>query len=595
MNGLLEIPNLVQLALPGGQRPYIVDAIGPLMLIDPSQPHIKLTMTPFLNDELNLSRRDLKNQRLVEVHVADLMTIGPGTLSASRRKLRHPRTLFQRLKVELNMEQQDIVPFQDLQSVFGPHGAYALPSTWSVVKSLSCLRFRSNEVGTILIPCLDAWRFVMGCSSHMLQATASHGFLTDLSQARANSFLEDIDQTQWSLPPQPPSTTTETADLIRRSTLHLDTPTGYSEGDLSTLSWLMTDAPAFEATTRFYDTIVRARQPQPNASSAPAFRFPFAGRPSFTLYGLWLDTSPQRQFLALHIERCTAAPPQPAVITHELFSLPGGEGEPGKPTPPPQLRSRKPKVDEGTEVDSLRPPDTRLSTLHLGLTRQRFGGPDKTFVRSRLQSNLGVPVNTVGPTRTPDKTISTGGKTGDGKGGRQVKMTEQPPPPSRPVNYMGQFCDLLGVCQELEKQGVTTRFLALNRTDPSDPTTPIPATAGSAATWVGKGIQARRALIAVLSRQGRTTYALEWERLSNNEYGKLLLLSAGKAHIASATLLDSLSKCALERGVWPFRLDGIPLLVKLSHRKPHRQIMCKQIISILEVTEQTNFSGDRNP
>jgi hypothetical protein len=583
MTGLLEIPNLIQLALPGGQRPYLVDAIGPLMLIDPSQPHIKLTMTPFLNDELDLTRRDLKNQRLVEVHVADLMTIGPGTLSAARRKLRHPRTLFQRLKVELNMEQQDIVPFQDLQSVFGPHGAYALPSTWSVVKSLSCLRFRSNEVGIVLIPCLDAWRFVMGCSSRMLQATTSHDFLTDLSQARTKSSLEDFDQTYWALPPQPPSTTIETADLIRRSTLHLDVPKGYSEGDLSTLSWLMTDGPAFAATTRFYDAIVKARQPQPNASSAPAFRFPFAGRPVFTLYGLWLDTSPQRQFLALHIERCTAAPPQPAVITHELFSLPGGEGEPGKPIPPPRLRSRKPKVDEGTEVDSLRPPDTRLSTLHLGLTRQRFGGADKTFVRSRLQSSVGGPVHTVGPTRTPDKTVSTGGKTEEGKGGRQVQTTEQPPPPSRPVDHRGQFCDLLGVCQELERNGITTRFLALNRTDPNDPTTPIPATAGSAATWVGKGIQARRALIAMLSWKDITAYALEWERLSNSEYGKLLLLSAGESQITPDLILDILSKCATDRGVWINKTEGVNFLVGISHSKPHRTHMSKQIIKKLEL------------
>jgi hypothetical protein len=150
------------------------------------------------------------------------------------------------------------------------------------------------------------------------------------------------------------------------------------------------------------------------------------------------------------------------------------------------------------------------------------------------------------------------------------------------VNYLQQFCDLLGVCEELEKRGISTQFLPLQRDDPSDPTTPIPAGLGSAATWVGQGLQARRALIATLRQGNRIAYALEWERLQDRDYGKLLLCSAGELALPSAVLLELLSQCARERGVWPAAVMGVPLLKGFNHRQPHRSSMSGQIAAGLE-------------
>lgn len=589
MTVLPPFPKVIQRNLLRGGQTFMVDAIGPLVMSNPAQPHVKLTLTPFRDGQVHLDAREVGHQPLVELHVADLMTVGTGSLTQGGRLLRLPKGLFEELRVCLDLTRQELVALRDFPEVFGPSGTFALRSTWSVVQHLKCLRLTGEGGETVLLPCLEAWRFTFGASSHFLQASVLEATESALRAARAASVLETADGRRLTLPLEGDSKQTQRD--IKEGTLHLEVPPSFGESDLTTLAWLFTNEAAFRAMTRFYSSVAASRcgdaRAQVTPFSSPTFTFPFGGTPRFRLYGLRHRGEGSELFVAFHVRQCKVRRTRPRLITHTLSSLPSvGDLPEGESPPEPRPRGRKPRLeDEGVEVDSLVAPDARLTTLHFGLRRDRFGDPHEPLVQSRKQAEPGGEVRLPGDDPDPERNISAGEKEPGGRGGRKVQIGEQrpfQPPPSRPVDHLRQFCDLQGVCEELARSGITARLISLNRGEGPDPTTAIPAEVGPAATWVGKGMASRRALVARLSRGERVAYALEWERIVDGEYGKLLLCSAGTADISHERLVALLTRCARERGVWPGKAEGIPFLRGISHRKPHRKQMSAQIVRHLE-------------
>ncbi|MCD0177614.1 hypothetical protein IHN32_16880 [Deinococcus sp. 14RED07] len=490
------------------------------------------------------------------------------------------------LKITLDLDAQEILTFGELAAVFGPDGWYALRSPWKVVQELKCLRFQTSGGLTILLPCLEAWRFTFAFTSHLLTASVQATTGAALEEARAASTLTTT--TGQTIPLPLTGADDHRAALITSGTLNLVVPDGFTHSDLTALAWLFTDERAFAAMTRFYSSVMAATtlQGQAHAArfSAPSFRLPFGGTRACRLLGLHHEET--QTFLALHLARCTVKFPLPHTLTHDL--APASEPGPGGPdglSPTPRYRGRRPAPpDDETKIDSLTPPDVRLTTLHLGLRQDRFGPLRSMAVRSRQEPEAGGPVNTMSGGNEPDTLVSGGEGEAGGRGGRQVSTVEQPPfvpPPSRPVNHFQQFCDLQGVCEALHELGIGAELLSLNRAGSGDPTTAIPTEAGTASTWVGQGIQARRVLVARLTWGEQVAYALEWERITSSEYGRLLLCSAGKGDLAHTTLLTLIQKCAERRGVWPETARGVPVVVGISHRKPYRTAMSAQIMARL--------------
>ena len=422
----------------------------------------------------------------------------------------------------------------------------------------------------------------------MLQASCTPGYITALTAARAQSVLDTAAGQSLKLPLSLDPEQTRLA--VEGGTLHLDVPEGFMESDLNTLAWLMTDRLAFQSATRFHSSIVAGRKTnlERGHHSFPRFTFPFSGQPEFKLHGVWIQPSDPKVFLALHIERCDADFPMPSLIENPRFPAtqmwekpPVGPG----PQPVPGFRGTKPSLDDEPGVDSLIPPDKRLTTLVLSLKQNRFGTFKKTRLASQPDQEVKPGPHMLGVDITPVTVVSSGEKEPGGEGGRHLYVGEKMPDapiPSRRVDHFSQFSDLIGVCEELRKHQIESDFLALNRADESDPTTPIPASAGAAARWVGEGVTARRALIARLTQKDRIAYALEWERFNTDEYGKLLLVSAGTVNIAPERLLTLLKQCADGRGVWPNSGIKGAVLDGLVHRKPHREIMSAQICKVLK-------------
>ncbi|WP_412026664.1 hypothetical protein [Deinococcus yunweiensis] len=560
-----------------------MDAIGPLVLTDPHQPHVKVTFTSFEDDHLALEGRQVASQLLLELHVADLMAVSTGSLTQERRLLRHPTSFMQKLKVNLDMAAQEVVTYGDLAEVFGPDGWYALRSPWKVVRELKCIRVVTPGGTTVLIPCLEAWRFTFAFTSRLLMSSVYAATSPALAAARNESTLMTGDGQTLRLPLT--LTGAEREAAITSGTLDLVVPEGYSHADLTALAWLFTDDQAFTALTRFYTSVMAATTQGRAAAarfSAPPFTLPFRGTLPTTLLGLHHGQT----FLCLHMSRCAVKFPLPHTLTHNLAPDAGsGLTIPDDPPPEPRYRGRRPlPPDDQTEIDSLTSPDARLATVHLGVRQDRFGPLRQMAVRSRQEPDSGTPVHTVGGADGPDLLLSGGATEAGGRGGRQVNAVEKLPfipPPSRPVDYLQQFCDLQGVCEELQQAGLTCEWISLNRPGSADPTTAIPSEAGSASTWVGQGIQARRVLIARLSWEQRVAYLLEWERIVTTEYGKLLLCTSGLGDLSSTTLLEVIGRCAERRGVWPESAPGIAFMQGINHRKPYGSIMSGQILTWL--------------
>lgn len=585
--------------LPTGDALLVVDTLGPFNLSRLSQPLIKVAFTPLEQSDAQLAARLSKQQRVVDLHVADLMTVGPGTLVQRQLLQRHPRGFLQTLNINLSMPACEVRTFHDLAHIFGPQGAYPLTSTWPMIHPLKCLCFTTKR-GTVLIPCLDAWRFTLATSSSLLVLSTRPECADLLTTAREQSFLETQAGQRLALPLASPvfSTLTEHQEwqkTVKSSTLHLSVPPGFSERELPFLNWCMVDDLAFRAVTRFYTSLVSSR-PQNRTTEAhlplayPEFRFPFTGAPQFRLQGTWLTAHETRYFLALHIDRCDADIVLPQQVIHTLPAVrtEAAEGVSETPGDEKEWRGRKPMIDmQEAEVDSLIPPAARLVTLHFGLRRQRFAhlqGIELTGDEREDDSRLPV---ALGEKKTPDQQVSLGDNELGGDGGRRVKLEERPPqhqpPEQRPVDHAVQFCDLLGVCQELKRRGIQFEFMPLGERVEGDPTTLIPATLGTAATWVGLGITARRALIARLSYRGKVAYALEWERMKPKEYGRLLLCTIDPAHDEQKVLLHLLEECAQQRGVWPETAGhrNTISLFRISHRVPHDALMSRAIYQTL--------------
>jgi len=582
VNDLPALPDLRNRNFMRGERPYIVDAIGPVIMTNPTQPLVKLTMTPFRQGVIERSGRELSTQPMIELHVADLMTIGTGSLTQAGRLKRAPQSLFTPLNISLNMAAHETLTFADLGRVFGSQGLYALRSPWGVVKRLQCLVFTEEQV-EVLIPCLDAWRFTFACSSTMLAFICSAACQSVLTTLRKESVLETQDGQTFDLPLV--GEATQRLALLASSTLHLNVPASFSQADVPTLAWLMTDELAFEAATRFYPSLLADAASQNQAPQTrlcfPCFSFPFLDLVKFRLRGAWLT---ETLFLTQHIMSCQAALSLPNAVTHDL-SLAANPDPPTAKEGTPEPRGRPPRTNDKAEIDSLTPPEQRLSTLRLGLSRSRMSAFSQLQVASRNEA-----AGLAGEVRrseqsSPDSLLSAGEAVAGGSGGRPVTVNEEPEeqtPPLRAIDHLAQFCDLKGVCEELEKFGFVYRFIPVGRKDNTDPTTPIPSSVGPAANWVGKGIGARRALIARISLRENVAYAMEWERQSKHDSGKLLLITAGCAEVEADCLLEMLTQCGTRRGVWQTNVPITVFLKGLSHHEPYRTSMSTRIKVQLE-------------
>lgn len=588
-----DLSSLLHRALPQTDDLLVVDAIGPLNLVTPSPPSIKVTLTILADGLPDLAQRQPRRQRVVDLHVADLMALGPGTLIRRQRPERHPKGFLTPLRVRLDMATSDLTTFQDLGAVFGPQGAYPSFAAWPMLKSLRCLRFPTSP-GTVLIPCLDAWRFTLATSSTLLTLSTRPECHAIFSQARADSRLETADGRSLPLP-LPPLEDDSTAlaarqALIRSSTLHLGVPPGFTTHELPFLAWCLTDDLAFQAVTRFYSSIVSSRSPARSSgppSGPPEFRFPFRGTVDFSLRGTWLTVQGRPHFLTHHIDTCRADIAMPQHLTHTLT----GDDAPALATSDdetPQQRTRAPRLAPQAETDSLQPPTSRLTTLHFGLRRSRFPHLQGLELTSRLPPAGSSPSTHLTGAAEAAQVLSLGDAEPGGEHRRKLKLEEQtvtppPLPEQRAVHYKEQFCDLLGVCQELKHLGIQFEFMPLGERVEGDPTTLIPATLGTAATWVGQGITARRALIARLSYRGEVAYALEWERIKPKEYGRLLLCTIDPSHAWQNVLLHLLEECAQQRGVWPETAGNRTTisLFRISHRAPYATLMSRVIYQTL--------------
>lgn len=595
---LTQVPNL---SLPTDDDMFLIEAIGPINMTRPECPTVKGWFTRLNGQQPHsIEDRSPKFQVMLDLPVSDLMTLGPGVMIQGQMRQRHPKGFLEELSVSLEMSSVEVKEFRELENVLGREGAFPLDSAWEMIDRLHCLCFRGKEF-TVLIPCLDAWRFILASSSQLLDLSTTPGLANTLSEAREKSYLITDDGRKVDLPLDPlpvPEITPATQEELRELTeaqkqrqalldsskLHLSVPAGFHESEIPFLAWCFTDELVFNAVNRFYTSVASSRANIPGSNqksgfSYPLFLFPFIGRPRFKLQGVKVNVGQDTFFFALHIDRCDASIPMPKEVIHALRTETDDTPSIEEQTKGEHHRAPKPKFDqEKGELDSMQAPDARLKTLHFGLKRDRLPHLSKSKLSSNNKTPHQAPPQVSGGGRE-DREGSLGQKEPGGLGGRPLHQGEKPlePPPSREVKFISQFCDLLGVCQELNRRGIEYQFLPIGRDGTDDPTTPFPSEAGPSATWVGKGVQARRALIAELRHGDLIAYALEWERMEENEYGKLLLCTAGKEPVSETALLNLLRQCARERGVWPEQAGGNLKLIGINHRQPHAEEMSFEI------------------
>lgn len=585
MTGFPDFPDIPHIQFPLHPQPLILDVIGPLLLSTPEQPKIKAILTALEGiDPLSLHTRRAKTQRVIDLHVADLMANGPGQIIRQQSRQSHPKNFLQRLKIPLDMERCAIQTFGELGHIFGPSGLYPHDAAWPMVKNLNCLAFQTTQ-GTVLIPCLDAWRFVLATSSTLLSLSTRSECRTILKEMREASFLETPDGQKFQLPLESFDSSdtqarAERVALLKASTLHLmNVPSLFTEAEIPFLAWCMTDEPLFQAVTRFYPSILASKIRTKNGElpqSAPTFRFPFQGAVEFHLQGTWLSSDRERYFLALHLDKCLLDVAFPARIIHPLgYEL--SDSEPvEQDAPEVQYRHRRPHLDEdNAKVDSLTPPTGRLAPLRYGLRRDRFPHLKEAVTTSRNIRGPGGITGLTGDVKLETE-VSSGEIEGHHGNRRKLDINEKPVL-KRPVDHKGAFKNLQEVCKLLIKNGFKAHFLPLTDGEAGDPTTLIPSVLGSTSNWLGKQASSRRALIALIEYDKQYAYALEWERFHAGESGKLLLCTALNEPVPEETLMDLLRQCAQKRGVWPTTTKKPFQLIGIVHRPDNPEAMSKAI------------------
>ncbi|MGX9688560.1 hypothetical protein ACTQ9L_15625 [Deinococcus wulumuqiensis] len=310
--------------LPDDDQLRVVDAIGPIDYTDALRPHLKVTLTTIVPTEDGFSRQG--NPKVIDLHVADLIDIGPSQFIKARKPSRPHKGFLTRLTTELDMETATLQPLSDSPFLFDKqHGPYP-KGTISFIGKLQCYSFCTPET-TIIIPCLDIWRFFVGQSTSLLTLSTQAECKSRLEIMRRGSFLQTEAGDIYHLP-LAKGDTDQHSEVIQSSTLHLhlDHPQQFNMAELPFLAWCMVDENIFNALIRFYGSIIATKKKagtRGTTISHPQFGFPIKGAFKAKFGGHAMQVNGQSYFFVHRILSFMADIPMPKGISHPLGTSEG--------------------------------------------------------------------------------------------------------------------------------------------------------------------------------------------------------------------------------------------------------------------------------